>query len=112
MLIRRILERGGWEVEDASGPVEAMEFLRSAEPPFTLAVLDIVLAGDSSGISLAETMYRENPNLLFLFISGYVDLDVSSAAVPRQATSFLGKPLSEPRLIEGILALEQRARKI
>lgn len=106
--MRHVLERDGWTVEDAPGVSEALERLRSPGPPFTVAVLDIALAEGESGIALAGTLHRENPELRFLFISGYVDLDVTSADVPPDCVSFLGKPLSITRLREEVDALHRR----
>lgn len=107
-VVRRTLQHQGWDVEDAPGPSEALERVAAAEPPFTLAVVDVVLAGGGSGILLAEQLYEMNEGLRFLFISGHVDLDVTSTHVPRSAISFLGKPLSVTRLAEEVEALHLR----
>ncbi len=106
-VVSRVLEHQGWQVVRASGQTEAIEKMRTADPPFAVAVLDVMLAGGESGILLAEQLYRLDSQLRFLFISGHLDLDVTTAHVPRAAISFLGKPLSVTRLTEEVRALSR-----
>lgn len=98
--IRKALERQGYRVSVASGSAEAWRVWKGPDRPFDLAVLDVALAGDESGITVAEEMEWRGAAHRFLFISGYVEVSETELPVPADRSAFVGKPLSMTRLVE------------
>lgn len=96
--IRDWLKAMGATVAAAPGSSEALELVASAEVPFDLAVIDVALAGEDSGISLAERLYGQDTVSRFILISGYVEVSVGNLSIPEDKVAFLGKPLSVTRL--------------
>jgi len=96
--IRDWLEAMGATVAAAPGSSEALELVASAEVPFDLAVIDVALAGDDSGITLAERLHGDRTVGRFILISGYVEVSVGNLSIPEDEVAFLGKPLSVTQL--------------
>lgn len=107
--IREILERCGWAVDTAEGHDEVRESYWSAD--YDLLVVDVALARESSGITLAEEFHADHPGTPILFMSGFVDLDVSLAGIPSEASDFIGKPLSVRTLITKASSLMHGPRR-
>ncbi|HSR40515.1 MAG TPA: response regulator [Longimicrobiales bacterium] len=96
--IRDWLQAMGATVAAAPGSSEALELVASAEVPFDLAVLDVALAGEDSGITLAERLNGDRSVDRFILISGYVEVNTANLAIPEEHVAFLGKPLSVTQL--------------
>ncbi|NIP57247.1 MAG: response regulator [Gemmatimonadetes bacterium] len=96
--IRGWLQGMGATVAAAPGSSEALEYVVSAEAPFDLAVIDVALAGEDSGITLAERLYGQRAVSRFILISGYVEVSIGNLSIPEDQVAFLGKPLSVTRL--------------
>lgn len=69
-LLRRYLERLGYEVETFSDAAEALARFASGPTRFALVISDLSLPG-TSGEELLEQMQRLNPQLRALISSGY-----------------------------------------
>lgn len=108
--IRKALEREGYRVSEASGVSEAWRHWEGTSRPFDLAVLDVALAGEESGIALAEEMEWRGAARGFLFISGYVEVARTELPVPAERTAFVGKPLSISRFLEEVRSLLREER--
>ena len=104
--VRAILERCGWTVEVASGHQEVRS--RHWDVRYDLLVVDVALARDTSGITLAEQFHERHPETPILFMSGFVNLDVSLAGIPPEASDFIGKPLSVRTFIDKASTLLNR----
>lgn len=107
--VERVLRGNGWHVESATESGAAVALLQAPGARFDIAVLDVALGFNQSGLTLAADLHRLDPRLHFLFISGHVDLDVSAARVPRDRITFLGKPLSVTLLVEETERLYRRS---
>jgi two-component system, cell cycle sensor histidine kinase and response regulator CckA len=66
---RRILERAGFNVLEASSGSEAIAEL--AEAPTDLLLTDVVMPGGLSGRDLANSLQKSRPGLKVLFMTGY-----------------------------------------
>lgn len=105
--IQKILTMYGWRVSGAGDAREALSVARDSAESFDLMILDIVLPGGMSGLTLADILYRIHPRSAFLFISGEVDFEVPLSAIPRARKDFVCKPMSVMDLVEKARGLLQ-----
>jgi DNA-binding NtrC family response regulator len=94
-LLRRYLERAGYEVEAFAGSEDALLRFEAAPERFSLVVTDLTLPG-LNGEELIGRMRALNPQVRALILSGYPHVPTQ----PR--TGFLQKPFLPKMLIEEI----------
>jgi PAS domain S-box-containing protein len=92
-LVRETLERQGYKVLDAAGPVEALRIVQQHGEALHLLITDVVMP-KMSGRELAEHALRERPDLKILYMSGYTDNAVLATDVLVSEMPFLQKPFS------------------
>jgi len=107
-----ILQRQGYRVLPARGPLEALA--RAAEHPGAIDLLltDVVMP-ELGGRELAERIAKTHPDARVLFMSGYTDDAVVRHGVLEGGVAFLQKPLTpEPlaRRVREALAAPRPAR--
>lgn len=94
-LLRRYLERAGYEVVACAGAAEALEQFAAAPGRFALVITDLTLDG-IDGEALLERMREMNPGLQGIVASGY----------PHQprlpGVGFLPKPFLPKTLAEAV----------
>ena len=101
-LVRKVLERGGFEVIEAPSGAAAMELWDRDKPVIDLLLTDMVMPDGMSGRQLAERLRADNPLLKVLYTSGYStdllgkDLDL------QEGTNFLQKPYPPSRLVQTV----------
>jgi DNA-binding NtrC family response regulator len=94
-LLRRYLERMGYEVETFADPAEALASFESGPRRFAMVVTDMTLPG-MDGEELIERLRRLNPEIPALISSGFPHQ-------PRQSgTSFLQKPFLPKMLLDEV----------
>lgn len=94
-LLRRYLERAGYEVETFSGAPEALAAFEAAPERFSLVITDLTLEG-MNGEELLERMRERAPDMRAMITSGY-------AYHPRLAgVGFLQKPFLPKMLLEAV----------
>lgn len=94
---RRILERQGYEVLEASNGEMALHLVAAWEGPIHLLLTDVVMPG-MGGRRLAEEMIRTLPELKVLYASGYTDDAVVRHGVLESAVAYLQKPYTNETL--------------
>mgnify|MGYP000742727305 CR=1 FL=1 len=98
--VKKILEFVGYKV---SGPFDkgekALEEMRKEQ--FDLAVLDIELQGQLSGIDVGKHI-RDNYNIPIIFITGLLQDGFRQKAMEMGAHSFINKPFNERNLVNAI----------
>ncbi len=92
------LQRAGHRVVEAKDGEQALELFRLAQ--FTLVVTDVVMPR-RGGPSLVAELRRERPELLVLFVSGYVQ-DGQPLDLAAPGTAFLSKPYAARALVEAV----------
>jgi CheY-like chemotaxis protein len=92
-LVRETLEREGYRILDAAGPLEAQKIARSHNGTIHLMITDVVMP-KMSGRELADRLVRERPDLKVLYMSGYTDSAVVNNGVLDGDMEFLQKPFS------------------
>jgi two-component system, cell cycle sensor histidine kinase and response regulator CckA len=104
-LVASLLERAGYEVATASGPLQALQVVMTTNRTFDLVVSDVVMP-EMRGPQLANEIRFLSPASGIIFMSGYVDPD----ELPK-GTPFLRKPFSQSDLlgaVRGVLRVSAR----
>jgi CheY-like chemotaxis protein len=98
-LLRRVLERAGYEVTEASNGEEAVS--RIASGRFDLAIMDVVMPG-KGGIEALMDIHSDYKNLKVIIISGKVD--TASASFRSLASHFgASRIVRKPFDVEALL---------
>jgi two-component system NtrC family sensor kinase len=108
-LLRRRLEQHGFEVVEAKDGRDALEKVRSAQPPFDAAITDLKMRG-MSGYELHEQLAREAPALARNTVAITGDLlapEVARFSVASGCPVF-DKPLDLERLVGRVAELAGR----
>ena len=95
--LRRSFERRGYRVLHASSADEVQALLQTEQPQY--AVMDLKLAGNSSGLSCVQLLHAQNPDALIVVLTGYASIATAVDAVKLGAIQYLAKPVE----IEAIL---------
>ena len=90
--LRRILEKGGYQVIGMAGSVPEAKAILSERTP-TVVLLDIFLNGDQTGIDLANWLSERS--IPFVFLSANLTDGVLERAKVTQPFGFLNKPFRE-----------------
>ena len=104
---RRLLERAGFSVLDASNGEEALRCALGHEGAIDLVVTDVVMPL-MGGPELATHLARERPGIPVLFVSGYSEENAFPDG-PAADGAFLHKPFTPEGLIAAVGRLLQRA---
>ena len=98
-LLRRALEREGFEVAEAADAAEAVRGFRTFAP--AVAVLDIMLP-DRDGISLLAELRELDPGAAIIIATGRGD---EESSLRGGASSFFRKPFLLPELVQEVRQL-------
>jgi CheY-like chemotaxis protein len=79
-LVRETLEREGYQILDAAGPIEAQKIARTHDGTIHLMITDVVMP-KMSGRELADHLVNERPDMKVLYMSGYTDSAVVNNGV-------------------------------
>jgi two-component system, cell cycle sensor histidine kinase and response regulator CckA len=92
-VIRRVLEKHGYAILEASTADAASALARRHAGPIHLLLADIVLPG-GSGRVLADELLAQRADLKVLFMSGYTEDVIVQRGVLAPGTPFINKPFS------------------
>jgi len=99
-LARRVLEKTGYRVLEASSPADAMRLAQANRGDINLIVSDVVMP-EMNGPALVARVLELCPEARVLFISGYADEDVMGRGIA-SGMSLLQKPFSAQELVERV----------
>jgi CheY-like chemotaxis protein len=102
LLVRKVLERNGFEVMEAASGVAAMELWDRDKPHVDLLLTDMVMPDGMSGRQLAERLKADNPELRVLFTSGYSTELLGKDLALQEGTNFLQKPYPPAKLVQTV----------
>jgi predicted ATPase/signal transduction histidine kinase/CheY-like chemotaxis protein len=108
---RRILQREGYRLLEASGPGEALLICEQHAGPIDLLLSDVVMPR-MSGPELAERIVAVRHEIRLLFMSGYTDLPFPRHAPGNYPIDLLQKPFTPQTLAESVrnaLSLQSRS---
>lgn len=93
----RALKSRGYDVHEASSGVEALEIYEQLEGRIDIVVSDVVMP-EMDGPTLLGELRKRNPDIKFIFVSGYAE-DAFARNLPEDAKfGFLPKPFSLKQL--------------
>lgn len=97
----RGLRSRGYTVVEAENGVEAMEVLDEQGGAIDLVVSDVVMP-EMDGPTLLKAMREQNPDIKFIFVSGYAE-DAFEKSLPEgQQFDFLPKPFTLSQLVAAV----------
>ncbi|WP_240126188.1 response regulator transcription factor [Thermomonas alba] len=104
--LARSFERRGYEVRTVPS-LEALQAML-ADDAFspTHAVVDLKLAGGSSGLTCVKALHAHDPNIVIVVLTGYASIATAVEAIKLGARHYLAKP-SNTDDIEAAFAREQ-----
>ena len=88
--LSRSFERRGYAVLHASSLESMQEVLLTQMPAY--AVVDLKLAGKSSGLACVEALHKHNPDMLIVVLTGYASIATAVEAIKLGACQYLVKP--------------------
>jgi two-component system response regulator RegA len=92
------LQRSGVAVFGAHNPKSALEILEKEDPE--RAIVDLRMK-EHSGLDLIPALLQIKPNLQIVVLTGYGSIATTQEAIRRGARSYLTKPCSLERILEG-----------
>jgi signal transduction histidine kinase/ActR/RegA family two-component response regulator len=91
-LVARILQKYGYKILQAGNGIEAVEVWRQNMDRIDLLLTDLVMPDNMNGRELAETLWKEKPDLKVIFTSGYSADIVGKDFKLESNLNFLQKP--------------------
>ncbi len=104
---RRILEKGGYRVLDASDGVQALELAEHFEAAIDVLLTDVVMP-QMSGPELALRLATLRPQIKVVYVSGYADNAILQQAALRADTAYVHKPFSPDALLNAVREILDR----
>jgi DNA-binding NtrC family response regulator len=101
-LVRKVLERSGYAVIEASSGVAALELCGKTKPHIDLLLTDMVMPDGISGMQLAETLKGQNPGLKVIYTTGYSAELMGKDFQIEEGVNFLQKPYPPQKLVETV----------
>jgi two-component system cell cycle sensor histidine kinase/response regulator CckA len=97
----RGLRSRGYTVIEAGNGIEALEALESQDGAVDLVVSDVVMP-EMDGPTLLAEMRKRNPELKFIFVSGYAEDAFEKSLPQNQQFNFLPKPFTLSQLVAAV----------
>jgi hypothetical protein len=108
-VIRRVLERGGYQVLIAANGTEALALDADANRDIALLLTDLVMPDGLGGIELAARLRHERPALKVVLTSGYANEMTGQAFRLPSGAHFIQKPYKPQSLAQMVRdALDDR----
>ncbi len=97
-LVRRMLEKNGYRVLQATSSAEALDLVREHAQRVDLLLTDVVMP-DMNGRALAGRIAQIHPSIRCLYMSGYTGDVMDSYGIHDHAANFIRKPFSMQDLL-------------
>ena len=101
-LVRRVLERGGYEVIEAASGLAALELWNQKKSHVDLLLTDMVMPDGISGRQLAEKLKIDNPHLKVIYTTGYSPDLMGKDVTLQEGVNFLQKPYPPQKLVQTV----------
>ncbi|NNF98286.1 MAG: response regulator [Desulfobacteraceae bacterium] len=96
-MIRRLLNRLGYQVETKNNPVEAIELFRQQPDAYNLLITDMTMP-QMTGLKLSEKLRTIRPDLPVIIFTGYNSLIDETRASAHGINAFVMKPLDTRKM--------------
>jgi two-component system, cell cycle sensor histidine kinase and response regulator CckA len=96
-----MLQDAGYQVIQAKGADAALDMVKVANPRIDLLLTDVIMPG-KSGVELLEQAIAADPNLHWLFMSGYSGDLATVRGGLLQGASYLEKPFTRNSLLQKV----------
>lgn len=103
-LVRKVLERFGYEVMDAGSGKAALQVWAKHKDVINLLLTDMVMPDGMSGRELAEQLQADKPQLKVVFTTGYSSELLGEGIALQDGVNFLQKPYHPQKLAQTIRA--------
>ncbi len=100
-VLKQMLEADGYRVVTAASGDEAFDLFMT-DSDFNLVLTDIVMPGRRQGPALVKTLSERDPQLRFIFITGYNNQSDSEDDVFMRDITRLMKPVSQVQLLDAV----------
>ena len=107
MVTKRILQRNGYAVLEASGGPEALRVLREHPGPIQLLLTDVIMP-EMNGRELAERVRERRPGIKVMYMSAYSPEAIALDGLLDEGATFLRKPFALEELLARLRALLRR----
>lgn len=97
----RTLNSAGFEVLEASDGARALALFNARSAPIDVLVTDVLMP-ELSGPELARAVRRLDPDIGVVFMSGYSEAMLSTAASEFAGAAFLAKPFAPQALVSAV----------
>jgi two-component system, cell cycle sensor histidine kinase and response regulator CckA len=101
-LVRKVLEKVGFAVIEASSGLSALELWTRTKPNVDLLLTDMVMPDGISGMQLADKLKSQNPGLRVIFTTGYSAELMGKDFQIKEGVNFLQKPYPPQKLIQTV----------
>ena len=101
-LVRKVLERSGYDVIESSSGLAALELWGRTKPQVDLLLTDMVMPDGISGMQLAAKLKAQNPKLKVIFTTGYSAELMGNDFEIKEGINFLQKPYPPQRLVQTV----------
>lgn len=100
-LVRRVLEREGYTVLEATNGAEAIQIAESFDGTIDLLLTDIVMP-DLGGHEIVGRLRPTRPEMLVLLMSGYTPQEILRRGTLEFNASFIAKPFTPDDLVRKV----------
>ena len=107
-IIRRVLDRDGYKVLEATSGSEAVSIAEHFDDPIDLLITDVRMP-KMHGVEVAAAVKALRPQIEVLLISGYTEDANLSAHTEGDGLAFLAKPFRPSQLADRVRAILDRA---
>ena len=104
LMLKTWLVKQGFVVESVINIVNAKRIVKSFIPDLVLSDLRLP---DDSGISFLKWMKSQNPEVIFIMMTGYADIQTAVESIKSGAYDYIAKPLNPDELLKKILQAAQ-----
>lgn len=99
-VLKRLLARNGYALWDTGDPLEAIRRFGAAAPSERPDVIltDVIMPA-MSGLRMIDEIAKISTDIRVIYMSGYVQSEISWVGTPGAVVSFLEKPITEETLL-------------
>ena len=101
-LVRKVLERSGYQVIESASGLAALELWSKTKPHIDLLLTDMVMPDGISGLQLADKLKAQNPGLKVIFTTGYSSELIGKDFEIKEGVNFLQKPYPPQKLVQTV----------